>query len=156
MMKEEKQELVLRLIDGFLSSEERREVELLLLQEEEARLFYENNLLVHQQFTNDELIKAPSSLKNKLKRSLAPQSILAQTARIKSFKNSLLFRVLGLAAIFIFIINAVSNQANIGSLRILSIPFDYVLTIALISGSIAILTYLDKWLTMKTPSRRAV
>ena len=98
MMKEEKQELVLRLIDGFLSSEERREVELLLLQEEEARLFYENNLLVHQQFTNDELIKAPSSLKNKLKRSLAPQSILAQTARIKSFKNSLLFSVLGLAA----------------------------------------------------------
>ena len=156
MMKEEKQELVLRLIDGFLSSEERREVELLLLQEEEARLFYENNLLVHQQFLNDEIIKAPSSLRNKLKSSLAPQSILAQTARIKSFTNSLLFSVLGLAAIFIFIINAVSNQANIGSLRILSIPFDYVLTIALISGSIAILTYLDKWLTMKTPNRRAV
>ncbi|HOY13166.1 MAG TPA: hypothetical protein PLY70_08500 [Saprospiraceae bacterium] len=156
MMKEEKQELVLRLIDGFLSSEERREVELLLLQEEEARLFYENNLLIHHQFANDEVIKAPTSLKNKLKRSLAPQSIFAQTARIKSFKNSLLLSVLILAALFIFIINAVSNNASIGSLQIFSIPFDYVLTIALISGSIAILTYLDKWLTMKTPNRRPV
>ena len=148
----QKEDLVLKLIDGFLNETERKQVDKLLLQDEELRLFYEANLFVHQELANEPLIKTPDALKTRLKQNLAPVSYAASLGmfRVKSFKKTLLLNILVLSAIFILVISATIHNRNLGEVFVFTIPFDYVLNIALVSGSIAILTYADKWLSLKS------
>lgn len=148
MMNEEKTDLILKLIDGEPNAEERRNAELALLTDEELRVFYTDQMWLHQQLSSAPVTKAPNSLVNRISKNLAPNILVYHLDRMKQLKLSLIFNVVVLISIAGLMMYFYTDSSILPELYNV-LPMEYIIKVGLICIAISSLLYLDKLYALK-------
>ena len=155
-MEEQKTDLVLKLIDGGLSPQEKTEVELALLEDESLRNFYIHQTWLHSQMLATPIEAAPTHLKIKIAKQYSSNIISYHLQRLKSLEISLLFNMAILISIIATIIYLYSVNSAVSLPKLYNfLPMDYIINTALICIAISMLLYVDKLFLLKKTGQRS-
>lgn len=152
MMEDNKTDLVIKLIEGGITAEEKREAEILLLQNESLRNFYEDQLWLHRQMMALPMEKAPQRLKNSLLQNHLGL-ISFYSKRIGEFKIGLWLNIALMFSLFVLFLVFREDMQSVRMLNLYEwLPMEYIVNVGMICIAASSLLYLDKLISMRRNS----